>query len=353
MRSAWRCRLNNYAISETTAGSHRQPVTLLTRGGEVSHRSKTHHRRKYKRVIAMKTNAVVIPMVPEIAVKRILYATDFSEASLAALPLVSTIAHKYGSCVFVVNVWTPVPYTMVSPEAAGLLQRKDERETQAKARQLLNTKELHGLSAIAIVKSGSPAQELIRLVHEKNIDLAILGTHGRTGLKHLLMGSVAEELFRNLPCPALTVGPNASTHSMEDTGIKHVLFPTDLSDESRAVFPYLASLASEYKALLTLLHVLPIETATNPDAMSLAEPLRKEMQSIFYSHIDPRCPAEFIIDFGDTAERILAHAESGRADLIGMGVRKAGELTTHFRNTVAYRVVLQAHCPVLTSCQPD
>ena len=158
----------------------------------------------------MKANAVVIPMVPEIAVKRILYATDFSEASLAALPLVATIARRYKSRVFVVNVCTRVAYTMVSPEAAGVLQHKDEREDQAKARQLLNTKELAGLSVTAIVKSGSAVHELRRLVHEKNIDLAILGFHGRTGLKHLLMGSVAEELFRNLPCPVVTVGPNVS-----------------------------------------------------------------------------------------------------------------------------------------------
>lgn len=297
----------------------------------------------------MKANAVVIPIIPEIAVKRILYATDFSEVSLALLPLVSTIAHRYGSRVFVVNVWTPGPYTMISPEAAGVLQRKDEREIQAKTRQLLNTKELTGLSATAIVKSGHPAQELSRLAREKNIDLAILATHGRTGLKHLLMGSVAEELFRNLACPVLTVGPNVSKRSIEETEIKHILFPTDLSDESRAVFPYLASLASDYRASLTLLHVLPVETATNPDAKSLAEPLRQEMLSIFSSHIDPRCPAEFVIDFGDTVERILAHAQTGTADLIGLGVRQAGELITHFRKTVAYRVVLQAPCPVLTS----
>jgi len=94
---------------------------------------------------------------------------------------------------------------------------------------------------------------------------------------------------------------------------------------------------------MTLLHVLPIETASNPDARSLAEPLRKEMQRIFYPHIDPRSPAEFVIDFGDTSERILAH----KADLIGLGI------TTHFRNTVAYRVLLGAHCPVLTSHPAD
>ena len=300
----------------------------------------------------MKTNAVVIPIVPDIAVKRILFATDFSEASLSALPLVSAIARKYGSRVFVVNVWTPAAYAMISPEAAGVLQRQDEREIQSRTRKLLTTRELTGLPATALVISGNPAQELRRLTREKNIDLAILATHGRTGLRHLVMGSVAEELFRNLPCPVLTVGPNISKGSMERTEIKHILFSTDLSDESRAVFPYLASLASDYKASLTLLHVLPVETAANPDAKSLAEPLRQEMQSIFSSHIDPRCPVEFVVDFGDSVERILAHAQTGNADLIGMGVRQAGELTTHFRNTVAYRVVLQAHCPVLTSRQP-
>jgi len=300
----------------------------------------------------MKTNAVVIPIVPDITVKQILFATDFSEASLSALPLVSTIARKHGSRVFVVTVWSPVQYAMLSPEAAGVLQHKDELEIQARTRKLLTTSELTGLPATALVMSGSPAQELNRVVREKNIDLAILATHGRTGLRHLVMGSVAEELFRSLPCPVLTVGPSISKHSIEGTEIKHILFPTDLSDESREVFPYLASLASNSRASLTLLHVLPVETAANPDAKALAEPLRQEMQSIFSSHIDPRCRAEFVVDFGDTVERILAHAQTGNADLIGLGVRQAGELTTHFRNTVAYRVVLQAHCPVLTSRHP-
>jgi nucleotide-binding universal stress UspA family protein len=297
----------------------------------------------------MKASAVVVPIAPAVELKKILYATDFSDASLAALPLVSTLAHKYGSRVFVVNVWTPAPYAMVSPEAAAVLQHEEELRVRARVRDLVKAQDLAGLSTTAIVRSGLPTEELGRFVCEQKIDLAILGTHGRTGMKHLLMGSVAEELFRHLPCPVLTVGPNVSKASMQAAGIKHVLFPTDLSDESQAVFPYLTSLAAEYRASLTLLHVLPVEAATNPDAKSLAEPLRKEMRSIFSPHIDPRCPAEFIIDFGDAAERILAHAESGRADLIGLSVRKAGEITTHFRNTVAYRVVLQAHCPVLTS----
>jgi nucleotide-binding universal stress UspA family protein len=242
---------------------------------------------------------------------------------------------------------------MVSPEAAAVMQHKDEREAQAKVRELLKTAELAGLSATAFVQPGIPAQQLPRLVREKNIDLAILGTHGRTGLKHLLMGSVTEDLFRSLSCPVLTVGPHLSKTFRQRNEINNILFPTDLSEESRAVFPYLAALASQYKASLTLLHVLPTETGTNPDARKLAEPLRQEMESIFESQISPLCRAEFVIDFGDTAERILAQAQRRKVDLISMEVRKAAEITTHFRNTVAYRVVLAADCPVLTFRQPN
>jgi nucleotide-binding universal stress UspA family protein len=306
-----------------------------------------------KQVKIMNARAVVVPIVPKIELKRILYATDLSDASLSALPLVSTIARQYRSQVFVANIWSPIPYTMVTPENASTVDRTEEEEARARTTALLATPQLRRLPVTVIVEPGSPVVELTRMVRQQKIDLVIVGTHGRTGFKHLVMGSVAEELLRTLACPVLTVGPNVTKGSMESAEIKHVLFPTDLSDESRTVFPYLASLASEYRALLTMLHVLPIETATNPDAKTLAEPLRQEMREIFYPHIDPRSPAEFVIDFGDAAERILAHADIGKANLIGLGVRKAAEITTHFRNTVAYRVLLGAHCPVLTTRAED
>ena len=85
----------------------------------------------------MNAQAIVIPIVPQIELKRILYATDLSEASLAALPLVSTIARKYGSHVFVANIWAPVPYTMMTPEMAGTMDVTHEEEIKAQAGALL------------------------------------------------------------------------------------------------------------------------------------------------------------------------------------------------------------------------
>jgi nucleotide-binding universal stress UspA family protein len=300
----------------------------------------------------MNAAAVVIPIVPAIQIRRILYATDFSEASGAALPLVSAIARHYGSQVYVANIWSPLPYSMVTPEAVSTLENRQESDAQAKAKELLATTELVGLSATVIVQPGDPVEELNRVVREQNIDLAALSTHGRTGWKHLVMGSVAEELFRSLPCPVLTIGPCFSKGYSDKSEIKTILFPTDLSEESRSVFPYLASIASEYKSDLTLVQVLPEEAGTNPDARRLAEPLREEMEGIFSPQISPRCRATFVIEFGDPAKCILSSAQRRNVDLIGMGVRKAAvPISTHFRNTTAYRVVLGADCPVLT-CRP-
>jgi nucleotide-binding universal stress UspA family protein len=296
-------------------------------------------------------SAVLISMAPAVQIRRILYATDFSDASRAALPLVSTIARQYGSQVYVVNIWSPLPYSMVTPETVSALEGREEREAQAQASELLATAELAGLQPTAIVQSGDPVEELNRIVSEQNIDLTVLSTHGRTGWKHLVMGSVAEELFRTLTCPVLTIGPCLSKWFSTQSQVKNILFPTDLSEESRSVFPYLVSVASEYRSDLTLMHVLPEETRTNPDARKLADPLRKEMEAIFSPQISPRSNANFVIEFGDPAKTILSYAQRQNVDLIGMGVRKALPISTHFRNTTAYRVVLGAECPVLT-CRP-
>ena len=296
----------------------------------------------------MNTAAAIVPIVPAIKLGKILYATDFSEGSRAALPVVAAIARRYHSQVFVAHIWSPLPYSMVTPEAVAFMENKQEREARQKLDEFVRACEALGISAKPIVKSGDPVEELDAIVRENAIDLAVVSTHGRVGLKHLLLGSVAEALFRDLSCPVLTVGPLLAERFLGPVEIHNILFPTDLSVESQAVFPYLASLANEYHARLTLVHVLPPETENNPDAKALAEPLRKEMIRIYGPQISPNCETEFLIESGDPAEKILALAQERKTDLIGFGIRKTGEISTHFRNTVTYRVLLNAVCPVLT-----
>jgi nucleotide-binding universal stress UspA family protein len=293
-------------------------------------------------------NAAIVPVIPAIELKRILYATDFSEASSAALPVVAAIAHRYGSRVFAAHVWTPSPYPMVAPQVVSVLDRKQERETKDELDKLLHTPLFKGMEVEAVVCRGDVGGQLERVVKQQNISLVVAGTHGRTGFKHRVLGSVAEELVRGLSCPVLTVGPRIGKRFETPAGIENILFPTDFSEESLCVFPYLASLAHEYRSRVTVLHVLPAETASNPDAPALAEPLRQQMEKALAHQLSPRCSAEFVVESGDAAEQILTQARRHNADLIGLGVRSATDIAHHFRQTVAYRILAEAECPVLT-----
>ncbi len=293
-------------------------------------------------------NAAIVPIVPAIELKRIMYATDFSDASRTALPIVGAIARHYGSQVYAAHVWQPDVFPMVSPEVVCVMDRRHQRQAQENLETLAGTPALAGLPVKTIVRRGAPAEELEKVVRDSEIGLVVAGTHGATGFKHRVLGSVAEELVRGLSCPVLTVGPRLAKRFEKLERIEHILFPTDFSQESLAVFPYLASLAHEYHSRLTILHILPPETAANPEARKLAEPLRKQMEKALCHQISPRCKAEFVIESGDAPETILGYARRVNADLIGLGVRCATDIAQHFRQTVAYRILAEAECPVLT-----
>lgn len=296
-------------------------------------------------------NAVIVPIVPPITLKRILYATDFSDASRAALPAVAALARRYGAEIYVANIRSPLPYALATPEAISLMDNKREQEARGEINRIFHSREVEGLSLKAIIETGDPAQELSRAVEEYDIDLAVVGTHGRRGLMRLLMGSLAEELFRNVSCPVLTVGPHLARRFLSPEGIKTILCPTDLSSGSQAIFPYVSSLAMEYRSKIVLLHVIPVQDVRSASAKEKAAKARREIQRMFCGDIDPRCAFEIVIDFGDPACRILSCARSRHADLIALGVRQAGEGSTHFRNTIGYRIALEAECPVLTRRQ--
>ena len=99
-------------------------------------------------------------------------------------------------------------------------------------------------------------------IAENDIDLVVAGTHGRTGLTRLLLGSTAEEICRVASCPVMTVGPLLERGS--EKPIEHILMLTDLSEESRTAVPYVVEFAQKYGASVTVLHVLPEDDGDEP-----------------------------------------------------------------------------------------
>lgn len=295
-----------------------------------------------------KTKAV--PTQEQVAVrpvklKRILWTTDFSDASSASLAHAIALARRYESKIYLGHVVVPNPYPLVSPEAAPYLENM-RQGSSIRLNNLADSEQLRGIPHEALVAHGEVAEELNKMVREHQIDLMILSTHGRRGLRRFLLGSVAEELWRTVECPVLTVGPRALGRSADEIVLRHILYPTDLSPESFAAAPWALAFALEYESRLSVLHVAA--PAIRTSARLLARAFKDELREIIPPEAAPWCEPECLVESGEPAETILRVAKEHDADLIVLGVRSPEALAKQHLRNVAYPVVAGADCPVLT-----
>ncbi|MCS6851906.1 MAG: universal stress protein [Gemmataceae bacterium] len=144
-----------------------------------------------------------------IDLKRILVPTDFSKFSQRALAYAAAFAEKFGAEVYLLHVvqdlalFIPDMIT-VSPPLAPSVDQLTAAARDAFQR-LIEENRLDRLTLHCEVREGTPFYEIIRFAKEADIDLIIMGTHGHTGLAHVLLGSVTEKVVRKAPCPVLTV----------------------------------------------------------------------------------------------------------------------------------------------------
>ena len=300
----------------------------------------------------------------EVAIKNILFATDFSTISEAALPYVTALALRYGSAVHVVHALSDAGMVSIGapdPAVMGAIYDGVHSAAQEKIQQLADR--LTGFPHTTYVRHGAVLDVIEEIIREQAIDLLILGTHGRTGLGRMLMGSVAEQLFRETDCPVLTVGPGVPAvahvlasrhdHSLPSPQVKfrQILYATDFTPSAAQSADYAVSLAGEFQSQLTLLHVFdgygkdlhdhpgPIDTALN------------KLEGLVADGDNLRYLPESVVRFGDPAEQILEIACEYQADLIILGARPVhGTMgtATHFGRSTAHKVVVGANCPVLT-----
>lgn len=146
-----------------------------------------------------------------IRLNRILLPTDFSEQSRSAMTYGSAFAEKFGAEIHLLHVvqdlvaMVPEPGLAFAPPANYMAELTASAE-QALAR-LPDPAMVEGLTIVRVTRQGAPFVEIIRYARENAIDLIVMGTHGRSGLAHVLLGSVAEKVVRKASCPVLTVRP--------------------------------------------------------------------------------------------------------------------------------------------------
>lgn len=287
---------------------------------------------------------VTLPVpATQLKLKDILFTTDFSEGSQHALPYVGALARAFHSAVHLCHIEAAVPLAtgMAMPgiyEASGKI-------TAEHLTALLNAPALKGVNLNLALGVGNLKDELSNIIRERTIDLVVAGTHGRSGMRKLLMGSVVEEIMRTATCPVLTVGPG--TPFRKDVPFRHILFPTNLSEVSEQILPYIILLAMEFGAHVTVLHVIPPNQASTNDGRSLRHLAQKAMVESLQSELVFFRP-EYLVEEGDPVETILRVAEKIKADLIAMGIKNSFMPGVQLRSSTAYRILAGAHCPVLT-----
>ena len=304
-----------------------------------------------------------IGAVEDVGLRSVLIASDFSEASHKALHHALAIARHFGAKFYFAHVVSHIGYTIAGPEALQLAVEKTGRDAAQLERELLESGALAGLRHEFIVREGDVRQQLDVVIKQKEVDLVVIGTHGRGSVGKLLLGSTAEQIFRHADCFVDTVGPGSYKDSLVEKteAVRPFLFATDFGAASSHALPYAISFANHFGAKLVVLHVLPaapipegFHWSRTGDLMQMRDKARMacqgQLEELTLRHAPKAIKPEFLVEFGIPSEQILLASHALKADLIILGLNRPAHIETasHMPWAVAYKVVCGAHCPVLT-----
>ena len=245
-----------------------------------------------------------------------------------------------------------------------LIQRHPEKTMTGWRGKLMRLDSLVGDQPVEwepLVTIGKPADEIARVVEEKNIDLVITATRGRSGFKRLILGSITERLMRTLACPLLVVcspGPAAGEVPQRPMRLDRILVGCDFSADSDQAFEHGLSLAQEYEAELHLAHV--IEPPVQPNLIHVETVIPGEIQedhrNLLIQKLKNMVPAEaanwctpqITIMEGQPYDELVKYADTRDIDMIVLGVRGHGLVKTLFLGSTTDRVIRHSSCPVLS-----
>jgi nucleotide-binding universal stress UspA family protein len=281
-----------------------------------------------------------------IALKNILFATDFEVSASRALPFAVALAKRYGAKLYAVHVIPPEAYALGSPESVDRVLAEARDFAGYTLNQLLVPLRSQGLSCNALLGEGKVTEVIEEFVQKRAADLLVVGTSSRMGLGKMFLGSVAEELIRDSPCPVLTVGPHVTT--LASSGVQCILCATDFSPASTHAVEFAVSLAEEYQAHLTMLHVLDGKLPTS--LQYAIESSERRLRQALPSEIELPFAPEHVVEAGAVADRVVNLAGDLSSDIIVMGANgvPAFAETASRLGSIVHRVIAFAPCPVLT-----
>jgi nucleotide-binding universal stress UspA family protein len=303
-------------------------------------------------------------MVPSrMKIERILCPTDFSEFSERALSRAVRLARWFEASITVVHV-VPTPLWVVTADAGspysvpGDLLRVQRQEVAEALEGFVAPYRGEGVPIQTQMLDGEPSRLIQKTAREWPADLVVMGTHGRGGFEHLLLGSVTEKVLRRATCPVLTVG-RAAPPTHDGSLFCRILCALDLTEASAGTLEVGLSLAEENMGRVTLLHVLaglpgqygPERYRALPEVVRIRKELIEEAEDRLRRSV-PEVARDFCsvterVEEGTPWREVLRVAEQTGAELIVMGAHSRGPVDRAFFGSTVSQVVREARCPVL------
>lgn len=271
------------------------------------------------------------------------------------------LTKEYRAELHLIHVALPFEYDPNNPTLK--LPSLDELQKQLKsiaAQQMASLATHKEIKKAKIVEAELPgfsiAPTVLGYAKENDVDLIAMGTHGRRGLGHLFLGSVAEEVVRLAPCPVLTIRESKEPKPVGD--VKRILVPIDFSRHAVEALAHAKELARTYGATLQVLHI--IEEVVHPSfyvtgKSSLLEWMpeikgesKKEMGRLLERAPGPEVATELFVEEGRAASDVVKFAKDHESDLIVIATHGLTGLQHLLIGSVAEKVARMAHCPVFT-----
>jgi nucleotide-binding universal stress UspA family protein len=285
-----------------------------------------------------------------IAIRNILFPTDFSKESEQAIACAQSIAHGFQARVHVANVVDLFPHTLSDTPEAREKQVELRRQSEARLKDFMLAHQLDPRHFAPVVLAGEIFLAVEEYARRQEIDLIILGSRGDVGFERLFQGSVAEEIFRTAHCPVLVAGPEVREVGIDGL-FNRILYATDRSAVSRAALPHLEFLlASNPKSTVALAHFMATKDAAMFQRHQERRQLEKELRSLLAPSLQHQI-TDVIVEPASPGPAIAEAAAQLPADLVVLGVRYGGAFVraaTHGCGSLASQVIQQVTCPVLT-----
>ena len=291
--------------------------------------------------------------------RQILCPIDFSDFSRHSLSHARAIAGQHASTLTLLHVCplTAVPYALGLPVVpVSVPTAVDLRAVVESMRHFARTDVGPSVATQFEIGEGDVASEILDRAAAMPSDLIVMGTHGRSGLDRLVLGSVTEKVIRKATCPVLTVPP-----PMEDVApaaFTRILCAIDFSDTSLRALEYAVSLKQDTGAHLTLVHVVEVspapavggdleERTLGAYVAAAAHARAERLQRMVPENLNADPCVETVVAIGSAHREILRIATERASNVIVLGAHGFG-VTRLLFGSAAHHIVRQAHCPVLT-----